>query len=100
MRRITPSEVLEAFKRIGRKPIQGKWSIRDGGRCGQTAIGIINGYPQEQILWRLARSGFSYIYLESFMVGWDENRTPGALFDGNGYSDGRAAYALCVAELA
>ena len=74
MKRITPEEVLAAYKAIGLVPVEAStFRILDGARCGCAVGALINiekpgsGYNEQ---W-LMKKGYNINYIEGFTAGFD-----------------------------
>lgn len=102
-RRVSPEEVVAAYKATGAKPKQGKWCRKD--YCGDVmacGLGVMyyqethdhNASASEVEAWATQRYGAKYV--ANFIVGFDcPDFRPEYKLEGDacrGFCDGRAAF--------
>jgi hypothetical protein len=92
LKRISPREVLEAFKSTGLLPVRGSFGDGEVTGCGLSALCLQRGIDLDMLAQEYGRR-----YLSGFTVGWDNapvyrvediNNEPDFLA---GYHDGYAA---------
>lgn len=97
MKRITPEQVVEAYKVTGLKPCR-VWTTPTGGECcGMGAIAVAAGTADHPLLWadgiygHQYRLGFTFGF-DDYGQNWRQEEPRNADFD-SGYADGLAAAA-------
>lgn len=110
MKRVTPEQVIDAYRRTGWEPVQDEWFDKiDGKVCGCALTAMIGSenrlreimsMPGELEELIAAELGLSEDYVIGFVQGFDER----AFFGGGdvariGWQDGKAAWEAVRQEL-
>lgn len=106
MKRITPEQVVEAYRKTGLKPVRERWVAWSGGECvvcGLSAVAIAAGNEAKEIEQRTIKTrcigemlGLPIEYVGGFADGFDdESVSESRLRDSEefiaGHADGIAA---------
>lgn len=104
MNKITPEEVVEAYRKLGIKPVFGIWGRQEGGECGCALTAMVankvgfntalNGiYGQSYTFIRDTLQDYDEDYLYGFVHGFDyasEHPDRGNNYYRTGFYDGVA----------
>lgn len=71
MKRITPQEVLDAYKRTGKKPVRGSMDDGRGGCCAVGVLAIEQGWEWSSVQSADQILGISTIYNNGLTYGFD-----------------------------
>lgn len=101
--RITPEQVVEAYKATGLKPMRGWYFQNKDCACGLGAIAANGGCSRNEDRadrWLVRNGGFHHSYIGGFAGGFDgeQSLVPGANAEEykQGYADGQSAWNAVV----